>query len=278
MATPPNGVRYGGGMACLVIKILSLAGFLGGIIGLIAVPENAAMWPEKLRPVLAGMSKDDLILILFCVSAFGFTLVVFGPKLQFLAHGIGTIAIKIGRVLVVGGASNEFIEIRHDYSYENIVKIYRAPEERKIRKRCFVGVKNITHDKIFKNVQLRVTDISGFDDFNGIDLKVSDCDDRQVELAPGQERKFQVIDQIISNNIGGAVRIGDDKRFTCYWFPDERQITLAALSDNGVRTERFWIEPNDCNEARLVRRKRRVILDQRAWTRWPQGTARKTPP
>ncbi|HEX6013487.1 MAG TPA: hypothetical protein VFY87_17130 [Geminicoccaceae bacterium] len=63
----------------VILRIISVISFLAGIVGWITLPDDAPLWPKRVGPLLSSMSKDDLLIALFALSAAGFVATFAGP-------------------------------------------------------------------------------------------------------------------------------------------------------------------------------------------------------
>jgi predicted MFS family arabinose efflux permease len=76
----------------VILRIISVISFLAGIVGWITLPDDAPLWPKRVGPLLSSMSKDDLLIALFALSAAGFVATFAGPLI-----GARLAAIPISR-------------------------------------------------------------------------------------------------------------------------------------------------------------------------------------
>jgi len=58
----------------LIVRIFSSMMFVAGVVGLISVPDDAALWPERLRPYAMAIERDMIIIALLAASGAGFFL------------------------------------------------------------------------------------------------------------------------------------------------------------------------------------------------------------
>jgi hypothetical protein len=56
----------------LILKVVSGLSFVTGIVGWITLPDDAPLWLTRFAPVIKAMTKQDLIIALFALSATGF--------------------------------------------------------------------------------------------------------------------------------------------------------------------------------------------------------------
>jgi hypothetical protein len=66
-------------MGRLTLRVLSATSFIVGVIGWITLPDDAALWPARLRPIFMAIGRDDIIAALFAFSALGFAWTLFAP-------------------------------------------------------------------------------------------------------------------------------------------------------------------------------------------------------
>jgi hypothetical protein len=66
----------------LILKLISAVSFVAGIVGWITLPDDAPLWPKRLGPVFSAMTKDDLVMVLFGLSAIGFLTAFVAPALR----------------------------------------------------------------------------------------------------------------------------------------------------------------------------------------------------
>jgi hypothetical protein len=50
-----------------------------GVVGWITVPDDAALWPETLRPLIMAVDRDTAVIALLCASSAGFAWTIVGP-------------------------------------------------------------------------------------------------------------------------------------------------------------------------------------------------------
>jgi hypothetical protein len=64
-----------------IIQALAVLSFLAGAVGWITLPDDAALWPKRLRPLIMAIGREDIIIALFALSAIGFGWTIFAPIL-----------------------------------------------------------------------------------------------------------------------------------------------------------------------------------------------------
>jgi len=60
-------------------KIVSTISGIAGVVGWITLPDDAAQWPEKLRPLIMAVDRDTIVIGLLAASGAGFAWAIFGP-------------------------------------------------------------------------------------------------------------------------------------------------------------------------------------------------------
>jgi hypothetical protein len=60
-------------------KIVSTISGIAGVVGWITLPDDAAQWPEKLRPLIMAVDRDTIVIGLLAASSAGFAWAIFGP-------------------------------------------------------------------------------------------------------------------------------------------------------------------------------------------------------
>ena len=64
-----------------IVQIVSAIFFFAAVVGLITIPDDAQLWPERFGPLLAAMTKDDLIIALIAMSSIGMAWTIFEPQI-----------------------------------------------------------------------------------------------------------------------------------------------------------------------------------------------------
>lgn len=63
----------------LLVNIFSAVSAITGVIGWITLPDDAALWPERLRPLILAVDRDTIAIVLLAFSSAGFAWTIFGP-------------------------------------------------------------------------------------------------------------------------------------------------------------------------------------------------------
>jgi hypothetical protein len=65
----------------LIVRSVSAVMFVGGVIGLITVPDDLSVWQERLGPRVMALDRETILLLLFGTSSAGFAWTIFGPSI-----------------------------------------------------------------------------------------------------------------------------------------------------------------------------------------------------
>lgn len=63
-----------------IVQAFAAISFLAGVVGWITLPDDAALWPTRLRPLVDAIGREDIITALFALSAIGFAWTIFAPN------------------------------------------------------------------------------------------------------------------------------------------------------------------------------------------------------
>jgi hypothetical protein len=78
LATGP-GAGHSRQMWRRIVHAFAAISFFAGVVGWITLPDDAALWPKRLRPLVVAVGREDIIIALFALSALGFAWTIFAP-------------------------------------------------------------------------------------------------------------------------------------------------------------------------------------------------------
>jgi hypothetical protein len=62
-----------------IVRAFAALSFFAGVVGWITLPDDAALWPKRLRPLVVAVGREEIIIALFALSALGFAWTIFAP-------------------------------------------------------------------------------------------------------------------------------------------------------------------------------------------------------
>ena len=225
-----------------LVKLASALSFLAGIVGWISLPDDVALWPERFRPVLQAMSKQDLVAALFGLSAFGFWTTFVAPVARPLLRRVGTLGPKAKaawRVLSApaslqreGGELELVYRIGRPFLEEGPLgpaELWKTPPMYVER---LIGVRNVSSDDV-RNVRVQVASATQATEALPLTLPPRDGSNLPFTLSPGEMRLVRFVRQEAGS--------GQPLRHGCFGGKDGPicllpcDVILAAYAD-GVST------------------------------------------